>query len=265
MINKLFFLALVFFVPVFAYADTASSTPSSAVNNTGVGTIGWSSASNALTCNSSGASLSDLDGGETSNYLLFSDFDLDVPVGSTIEGVEVSIHDGDGNFNKYVTRRARLYIDGVVSTAETKGSLGLLQSPPYGLVELGGSTDLWSTTLTSAQVNASNFGFVYYMVGDTSNSNPQVDCGFITVYFTPPPPFPPDGAFPVAWTVCETVSTSTTRCTEYSTTTPSVFPDIITTRDAGDLVFILAVILFFLTLMSLGWFFNTFTQTRRKK
>jgi hypothetical protein len=53
----------------------------------------------------------------------------------------------------------------------------------------GGSTDMWGTTLTPAQVNASNFGVVLtaYNAWYEGNAYAYCDHIYIIVYYTEPP------------------------------------------------------------------------------
>lgn len=53
----------------------------------------------------------------------------------------------------------------------TNKSTGAVLPGTLQFVSYGGAADLWGTTLTPAQVNASNFGFVYAITDGTSITN----------------------------------------------------------------------------------------------
>lgn len=170
-----------------ANAASVSQAPTVASNLTGVGTVAWTSASSALSCNGdydNDARANSIGSGETTNYLYFSDFDFAIPTTATVTGVEVSpvvVLATDTNQYGYVN--ARLYVDGAISTTETRTSgLTLIPNTPSPF-EFGGPSDLWGLSLTPDDINDPTFGYGFYMVGDSSDSYFGVSCTSVTVYY----------------------------------------------------------------------------------
>jgi hypothetical protein len=122
-----------------------------------------------------------------SQYLTVNGLGMNIPAGSTINGIKVD-----------VTRRAKstsVVQDGVaqiikggtpgtdkVSTDSWPGS--------FTAKTYGGSADLWSTSWTASDINASTFGFritAKYISGELY-CDPDIQFIQITVYYTPPVP-----------------------------------------------------------------------------
>jgi parallel beta-helix repeat protein len=176
-------------------ADTSSTRlPGTGANIMGAGTICWNSFGNITAADSSYAHAIDIpiEGG-TTNYLCGSNFGFTIPPNATINGITVEInHASSGDV---IT--APVLKDSVVSLV--KG--GVIQStnkasteewpyyPAAATTAYGGPTDLWGTTWTSEDINASNFGIVLAAVN--TNTVPGrtftawVDFMRITVNYTP--------------------------------------------------------------------------------
>jgi len=68
----------------------------------------------------------------------------------------------------------------------------------------------------------------------------------------------PSDAFPVSWTEC-TLTEFSSSCVEYQSTSSLPF-----VRDSGDLLFLLAFVLFFVSLPGIGMIFTSVFGTNRK-
>lgn len=160
------------------YAGSASS--SSAING---GTLAWTSPGNATTSNNSYASCS-LPEGTTPECLVWSSFGFSIPAGSNILGVIVEIERSaslDG---------ARWIEDTFVSLVSSGAAVGSnhaatgVQWPTTDtFASYGGSSDLWSASLTSSIVNASGFGVALQCSANGATLTPSIDSCRITVYY----------------------------------------------------------------------------------
>lgn len=93
-------------------------------------------------------------GGQLSEYLKTSNFGLSVPVGATVTGIEVRItRAGHSDFVSDV--EVRLAKGAVIQPANR--AIAGPWSSSMGPVIYGSPTDLWGTTWTPAEVNASTF------------------------------------------------------------------------------------------------------------
>lgn len=126
----------------------------------------WTNPGNAASSDDSSATCS---GGNAYRRKWYN-FGFAVPTGATIKGIEVKIegkytaNPGAGNLKL----GANIYKDAVVDGADSVKWAGIItrQMPSSGgltnadaVYTRGGYGDLWSTTWTPAEVNATNFGF----------------------------------------------------------------------------------------------------------
>lgn len=163
----------------------------SASNDSGIGSLAWGTPSNAITTGSSFATINDLDEIEVSNYLKTVGYAFAIPTGSTIDGVVFTWNCCSFNNNDYINSWGRLVKNNVIDTGNTRGPQ--LQrwpnNPEVFTYTLGGPTDTWGG-LTVSDVNNANFGFAFWVDGDTNNTYPQVNTVKMTVYYTEPPSGP---------------------------------------------------------------------------
>jgi hypothetical protein len=167
----------------------ASEGPNSSgtlANDTAVGNLGWSNATNAGASDNSYATFV-ADGKVTdSQYLKSTNFSFSIPNGATIDGVEVAIErkaSSDGSTNVR-DLRVRLVKGGTVQSAEDKAVTGTDWPTTDGTASYGGSSDMWSNSWTRAEINASDFGVVLQAAG-TGVVTGSVDHITITVTYTP--------------------------------------------------------------------------------
>jgi hypothetical protein len=113
-------------------------------------------------------------------------FGFNLPAGSTISGITAEVERAASNSNSIEDYDVYLLKAGAPSgndKASTTDWTTLDSTRTYG-----GSTDLWGTTWTEAQVEASNFGLRLKARNLTTSSRAAyVDHVEIRVYYTPPP------------------------------------------------------------------------------
>jgi hypothetical protein len=164
---------------VFAVATSAAQPSSVKFPGTGaddatVGTIAWTNPGNITALDASTADAT-LSFGQTSHYLKATNFGFAIPAGATITGVLVT-HLLGSLGSTIVKNSIKLVKGGVIS-----GSEGTTNSS----TSFGGATDMWGLSLTSADINAANFGVVYSGFGRyVGSSTLKLDAVTITVYYT---------------------------------------------------------------------------------
>ena len=163
-----------------SFADvTVPTSPTTAVNALAGGAL-WNDPTNALLSDNSYAS------SEVSNWrtglLLLRGFGFSMPVGATINGIEVKIER-----NRTGTPGAEirdnlicLIRDGVCNT-ENKARIDAWPDTNDAVATYGGPTDLWASAWTPALING-NFGVGIAAEG---TSTARVDHATITVWYTP--------------------------------------------------------------------------------
>jgi hypothetical protein len=170
-------------------ADTGWVSPGTVVSDDTVGSFAWSNPSNAKTSNDSDASASPLasDAEYDSEYLKATNFGLAVPVGSTIDGIEVEIEMSCGyDFGTQPTENEVKIVKSDGGIGSTNRATGANIPGSDSSVSYGGSSDLWGETWSSTDINDIDFGVVF---SGTTYSDPfgqiiSVDHIQIKVYYT---------------------------------------------------------------------------------
>ena len=124
------------------------------------------------------------------DYIHINKFQLDVPVGSVINGIEITVErsDPDQNTAEYSVRI--LKYDLVTGDEKSTG-----ESFPAtdGSKTYGGPSDLWGEFWTDDMINDNGFGIAIAaqrIDGNTGNTSGRIDNISITVYYTPPSTLP---------------------------------------------------------------------------
>lgn len=119
---------------------------------------------------------------QTSDLLAGTNCGFTIPTDATINGIVVALADVS-------------FIGNVATLALTKdgsAQVGTAKSPGNGVgwVDYGSPTDLWGTTWTPAEWNATTAGGLLKAGDDISPIDSQIDAMRLTVYYTeaPPPP-----------------------------------------------------------------------------
>lgn len=172
-------------------ASTGFTLPGSGTNNSGIGTVAWSSPGNILTDNGSNASGASAGKSVQMQYLVASDFGFSIPDGSTIDGFQARVQAAYGTAPSAAPVITHIYLVRGGSTLSSNFSSGASLTGSMTDYTFGGSTNLWGLSWTPAQVNASNFQFRFSCdsgvnSGFSSGASPQVDVMWVNVFYTPP-------------------------------------------------------------------------------
>jgi Tfp pilus assembly protein PilX len=146
---------------------------------------GWTNSGNVFSSNGSDASTTIAASGQSAN-LDVTGFGFNLPAGSTITGITAEIERAASSFNSIEDYDVYLLKAGAPSGNDKASTTDWTTSDSTRTY--GGSTDLWGTTWTEAQVEASNFGLRLKARNlTTSSRTAYVDHVEIRVYYTPPP------------------------------------------------------------------------------
>jgi LPXTG-motif cell wall-anchored protein len=146
----------------------------------------WSNTGNITTDDTSYATLSISNNGN-SHYLNATNYGFSIPTGATINGIQVSImrqsssNSGGSSINDDVVQ----LIKGGTRVGTDKGT-STDWPTTMSVAGYGSASDLWSTTWTPADINASNFGVALsgHNQSFTSSRTASVDYMQITVTYT---------------------------------------------------------------------------------
>jgi hypothetical protein len=126
-----------------------------------------------------------LDAGETSKYLLVSDFGYVIPPGATIDGIEVRIEGHQEDFTAVFADASIMLLKGGAPVGVDHGGTGYYDDKDYVNV-YGTSADLWGFPWTPADIMDPGFGVVYSVtrLGGPGTYYMFVDYVEVTVYFS---------------------------------------------------------------------------------
>ncbi|MBK6929493.1 MAG: hypothetical protein IPH12_01015 [Saprospirales bacterium] len=176
-------------------AGPANAGPNNAgagTNVTGVGTVAWTSPGNITTPGSPYAGMS-VAGGATTNYLQGAIYGFSIPAGATINGITVVINrQSSGVVSPFLQDNIVRLVKGGGITGSNYANTGVNwpnnSTPGAGLATAtyGGAADLWGTTWTPAEINATDFGVVLSAVNANGglSRTATVDYMQITVTYT---------------------------------------------------------------------------------
>jgi len=153
-------------------------------NQDAVGTESWANPGNITTAGSPYASVI-LRRMVISNYLEGTLYGFDIPTDAAIQGIEVIVTRNANPPTTSVTDYEVRVLKAGVPVGENKASATAWPNV-LTAVTYGGPTDLWGTTWTPAEVNASNFGAAVSAQRDNNGNNDRtavVDTIQITVYY----------------------------------------------------------------------------------
>lgn len=157
----------------------ANSDPGSGTAWTGPGNV---TADDGTVANVSGLATA----GDTTQYLHATNFGFAIPSGATIDGIEVRL-------NKYKNTSGGAVIDDldvILIKGGTRSGTGKdgadWPADATNNEDYGSSSDLWGTTLTDTDVNASNFGVAIRAECRSSGASrvARLDAVWINVHYT---------------------------------------------------------------------------------
>ena len=122
------------------------------------------------------------DANDLSYLLKATNPSMGVPAGATINGILVEIERHYAN-GAVADEDVCLTKDGSARVGDDK-STGAAFPSSDAITSFGGATDLWGTTWTAAEINATTFGVLYKMKATGANADGFVDFIRVTVYYT---------------------------------------------------------------------------------
>jgi len=172
--------------------------PTVAANDSSVGNdYPWSSVDNVKAQDNQYANVHiSAHDAETTYYAKATGYGFSIPLGATITGIELTVYryanrDSSGQYTN--DQSVKLVKNGAaVGTSAAKAAHWELTNTA---VVYGGSTDLWGTTWTGAEINSANFGAAFQanLVSNNYTQNAYVDSMAIKVYYDNPAPTTPTG------------------------------------------------------------------------
>ncbi len=162
-------------------------SPGTCANVTGIGTVAWGTPTNAQVSDTLYATRS-VARNVTTNYLRCTNYGFAIPAGSTILGIAVNVvRKTSGNTVRDAAMRIVKNVAGV-ATIQAIDRSTLTNYTTTDVAEIhGGSTDLWGTTWTLADINTTNFGAAFAAKNVNSNTRTaSVNHMPITVYYSTP-------------------------------------------------------------------------------
>ena len=141
-----------------ATTATASTTPTSVLQDTSSGTKTWLSMSNAKLSDNVFATTT-LDDNEQSYWLVATGFGYSIPTGSRIDGIRVEFERKATVTTRIYDRAVCLVKDQVIITSVNRSATTVWTASDVKMGFATTATDLWSTSWTAENINSANFGF----------------------------------------------------------------------------------------------------------
>lgn len=196
------FLVLPQLAAAISLPSAGPSAPSVTSDDASVGSLSWSSTDSAkVSDNAYALAVSPGAGPQQTHYLTATGFGFSIPTNATIKGIQVTV---ERTTNSTSVKDTAVYLMKSSSTvgtnyAATSGTgFTACISPVTGsdcwstseaTVTYGGSSDLWGTTWTPAEINDSGTGVAFSATRTygTGSRNIQVDQIMMTVYYDEAP------------------------------------------------------------------------------
>ncbi len=183
--------------------SSSVAAPTTSSNDISCGDATWSGESNLADADDLYATSLAMPQRTTSACLYLNGFGFSIPECSTIDGIEVNL-EGHYEGNKQVSDLTVHLLDaaGAITGDDQVPDAGYNWSQTVdALWSYGGSTDMWGATLTEADVNSANFGFMLQV--ETAGGSPDTGTAYLdqvtmTVYYTPVYTVEGSGTFSVA-------------------------------------------------------------------
>lgn len=155
-------------------------------NDNSAGSIAWSNPTNISSEDLTYASATQ-SGTSVTNYLKALTYGGAIPSNGSILGVKVEvIKSRTGGTTGGVRDSVVSLVKGGTISGANKATSVLWKTDTDDAIYYGGATDLWSLSLTSSDINDTNFGFVFASVGSTAGTDrvARVDGMRVLVYYT---------------------------------------------------------------------------------
>lgn len=174
----LFIILMILIVPVLAVILSQTQATAGAAASAAPGTQAWSGPTNAEVLDGTNATVSSLTNVVTSETLSITSYGFTIPGSATIVGVEVDPTSKRGAVNTTVTVN-------LINTTGPSSKNYTDSSTTLAAHTLGSNADLWSATITPAQVNSSAFGVTIQAKSTTSTASAEfIDNATVIVYYT---------------------------------------------------------------------------------
>jgi hypothetical protein len=138
----------------------ASSGPLSAglgADDSGTGTLAWTTPNNVLSLNASYATRG-LAAGSISHYIKATQFGFAIPATATVLGISADVNRAQNQATTVINdEKVRVVKGGVIGSTDRANATTWPTTDTY--VTYGSASDLWGDTWTAADINASTFGF----------------------------------------------------------------------------------------------------------
>jgi hypothetical protein len=163
-------------------ANTGFTTPGTVTNNADAGAAAWSNPGNVVSDDGSTASVNS---GASTQYLQATNFGFSIPTGSTINGVVARVQRMTiTSITKDLT--VQLIIGGTRTGNDKSSGTDWPATGSFNNADYGSSSDLWGTSLSVSDVNASNFGLAFRAQRSLGNMYAEVDVIWLDIYYTEP-------------------------------------------------------------------------------
>jgi hypothetical protein len=158
-------------------------------NVTGIGTVAWTNPGNALSDDNSFATVTLTTGSTASNYLQTTDYGFSIPADATILGIQVTIgrYESQAGLGTNIRDIVVQLIKGGSLVGSNLAATGTNWPTSETAANYGGSSNLWGTTWTPSEINASDFGVALAVNTTNVPRTGYVDYMIITVTYSPAP------------------------------------------------------------------------------
>lgn len=177
-----------------ALTSTGATAPGTLTDDNTAGTETWSNPSNASSSNNSYATASpNTTGSDETHYLKVTNFGFSVPAGSTINGVMVGIErkcNKNSASDFTIDQELKLVVGGSITGNDLSSGGGSFASADKWPTSdttyyYGGGGELWGLSLSSTDVNASNFGCAFRCeIENDAAIVASVDAITMTIFYT---------------------------------------------------------------------------------
>jgi len=165
-------------------AVTSYNSPGTTANADRDGSNTWIDTDNVKISDNSRASAPSTSKNNYCDWLRVTNFGFSIPVGATINGIEVQIE-------HFRISSSQNPIDSAVYLRKTIGQVGdnFADGTPWTeeideIFTYGDATELWGTTWSVADINSSDFGLDFSVLADGSATKPEVDHIQIRIHYT---------------------------------------------------------------------------------
>lgn len=199
-----------------ASADSITKNAGTGTNVSGIGEINWNNPDRIVVPGGQYAYTSNFKNTAT-KYLQGTNYTFNLPLKAVVNGITVKIRRESSAINTTKDNVVSLIKGGVV-TGNNKATT-TYWGDSFQEITYGGSSDLWGTTWTRAEINSSNFGVALSAINNNNNKSATVDYMQITVNYTI------DNIAPTIDSVSDIMLNSTSASGAFVTITPPMSHD----------------------------------------